>query len=683
MRNVNKAKEELIKVIDGVETLSQYVAEVEKMGKNYKRTELVTQETRRYAESIVEAVPEPLVVLDAHLRVISASHSFYKVFKTTPKETEGQLIYELGNCQWDIPRLREFLEDILPSNDALDDFELECHLPDSGQRTMLLNARRLYREAGKTRLTLLTVEDITERRRAEEELERHRECLEELVKERTAEIRMANEQLQWEITERRRIEKALRESEERYRDLFESTSDLIQSVRPDGRFLYVNRAWREVLGYSEEELPHLSLLDIIHADSQAHCMEIFQRVLSGENAERVEAIFVTKNGREITVEGNVNCRFIDGKPAYTRGIFRDISERKRSAEKIRRAAEEWRITFDSITDLVSIHDKDFKLVRVNKAFANSLKMTPVELIGKTCYELVHGTREPIPDCPHLKTLMTKKPVTGAYFEPRLGIHLEMATSPIFDEDGKIIGSVHVARDITKRKRMEERLTIADRLISLGELAAGIAHELNNPLTSVIGFSQLLLDSDVDDDVKEDLQIIYREAQRAAEVVKNLLTFAGKHTPEKQPVNINSIITKVLELRAYEQRVNNIRTTTRFTPNLPEVMADYFQLQQVFLNIIINAEHFMLEAHKKGTLIITTEIAGNVIKVSFTDDGPGIPKENLGHLFDPFFTTEEVGKGTGLGLSICHGIITEHGGRIYAESELGKGATFIVELPISS
>jgi len=139
---------------------------------------------------------------------------------------------------------------------------------------------------------------------------------------------------------------------------------------------------------------------------------------------------------------------------------------------------------------------------------------------------------------------------------------------------------------------------------------------------------------------------------------------------------------VLELRAYEQKVSNIEVNTQFTPDLPEITADGFQLQQVFLNIVINAEHFMTEAHRGGTLTITTERVGDIIRASFADDGPGIAEENLGHLFDPFFTTKWVGKGTGLGLSICHGIMTEHGGRIYAESALGKGATFVIELPIS-
>lgn len=358
-------------------------------------------------------------------------------------------------------------------------------------------------------------------------------------------------------------------------------------------------------------------------------------------------------------------------------------KRKRAEDKIKQAAEEWRATFDSIVYLVSIHDRDFRLVRVNKAFADAFEMKPKELIGKTCYEIVHGTNEPVPNCPHKATIETKEPATGEFFAPHPGIHLEVTTSPVFNEKGEVVASVHVARDTTERRQVEEQLIITDRLASVGELASGIAHELNNPLTSVLGFSQLLLGQDMPDDVKEDVKVIYSEAQRAAEVVKNLLIFARKHAPVKQLININSVIEKVVAVRAYEQRVNNIQVITHLASDLPEIMADYFQLQQVFLNIIINAEHFMIEAHKRGTLTITTENTGSIIKASFTDDGPGIARENLGRLFDPFFTTKEVGKGTGLGLSICHGMITEHGGRIQAESEPGKGATFVVELPISA
>jgi PAS domain S-box-containing protein len=239
----------------------------------------------------------------------------------------------------------------------------------------------------------------------------------------------------------------------------------------------------------------------------------------------------------------------------------------------------------------------------------------------------------------------------------------------------------IGRDITERKRMQEQLIVTDRLASVGELASGIAHELNNPLTGVIGLSQLLVERDIPEDIKEDIKLVYSEAQRAANVVRGLLTFARKHPAARQLINLNDVVSKVLELRAYEQRVSNIEVVTHLAPDLLEIMADYFQLQQVFLNIVINAEHFMTEAHHKGTLTITTERVKDMVRISFADDGPGIPKDYLGHVFDPFFTTKEVGKGTGLGLSISYGIITAHGGQIYAESELDKGATFIIDLPI--
>ena len=182
--------------------------------------------------------------------------------------------------------------------------------------------------------------------------------------------------------------------------------------------------------------------------------------------------------------------------------------------------------------------------------------------------------------------------------------------------------------------------------------------------------------------KKTWKLSIREAKRTANVVKGLLTFARKQGTEKALVDINSIIQGVLQLRSYEQRVSNIEVNARFAPDLPQVMGNGAQLQQVFINIIVNAEQAMLEAHGRGKLTITTERVGDIVRASITDDGPGISPENMRKLFTPFFTTKEVGKGTGLGLSICHGIVTEHGGKIYAESELGKGATFIVELPIS-
>ena len=237
-------------------------------------------------------------------------------------------------------------------------------------------------------------------------------------------------------------------------------------------------------------------------------------------------------------------------------------------------------------------------------------------------------------------------------------------------------------DITIQMDRQDRLYLTDRLASVGEMASGIAHELNNPLSSIVGLSELLTEEELSADIKEDVTTINNEARRAASVVKNMLSFARKHTPTKQAVQMNQVIEDVLKLRSYHWRVNNITVECNFDPELPDIMADYFQMQQVFLNIILNAEQSMVEAHGKGTLKITSELAeGEVVRLSFTDDGLGITRQNLSRIFDPFFTTKEVGSGTGLGLSICYGIVTSHGGRIYVRSEIGKGATFVVELPV--
>jgi two-component system, NtrC family, sensor kinase len=260
-------------------------------------------------------------------------------------------------------------------------------------------------------------------------------------------------------------------------------------------------------------------------------------------------------------------------------------------------------------------------------------------------------------------------------------HAQLISMAVPEKDGDISQCRTAVVDITERKNMQAQLMAQDRLASIGQLVSGVAHELNNPLTGVIGFSELLLKRELPDDIKKDLKIINDEAQRTARIVKNLLIFARKQSQEKQPIDINESIQTVLELRAHEQKVSNIKVNTRLAPDLPQIMGNSSQLQQVFFNIVINAEFFMSEAHERGTMTITTERIGNSVRASLADDGPGISKESMSRLFSPFFTTKEVGQGTGLGLSICHGIITEHGGRIYAESELGKGATFIIELPI--
>jgi CheY-like chemotaxis protein len=215
------------------------------------------------------------------------------------------------------------------------------------------------------------------------------------------------------------------------------------------------------------------------------------------------------------------------------------------------------------------------------------------------------------------------------------------------------------------------------------LASGIAHEINNPLTPILGFAELLMKRELPEDIRADLEIIHDGARRAAHVTRRLLTFARQSKPMRMLCNINEVVESTLQLRGHHLKINGIKVTTELDPKLPQTMADAGQLQQVMLNLIMNAEYAMSRSHGGGNLLLKTEKMGNVIRVSVKDDGPGMSKETMEKLFKPFFTTKEVGEGTGLGLSVCHGIVAEHNGRIYAESEAGKGATFIVELPVVS
>jgi signal transduction histidine kinase len=234
----------------------------------------------------------------------------------------------------------------------------------------------------------------------------------------------------------------------------------------------------------------------------------------------------------------------------------------------------------------------------------------------------------------------------------------------------------------REAEMQKELYNASHMASIGEMASGLAHEINNPLTAVIGFSQMLLEKELPDNVRDDLKIIHSESKRAAKIVSGLLTFSRQRKPSRTMADINRLLEETLSLGLPQFKINNIVVKTELADNLPQTAIDRAQIQQVFLNIILNAQQAM-SVNGKGTLTIATQQVDNCIRISFSDDGPGIKKEILARLFEPFFTTREIGAGSGLGLSMCYGIVTEHKGRIYAESEPGKGARFVVELPVAT
>jgi PAS domain S-box-containing protein len=255
--------------------------------------------------------------------------------------------------------------------------------------------------------------------------------------------------------------------------------------------------------------------------------------------------------------------------------------------------------------------------------------------------------------------------------------------------GDVIQMEALVRDVSDRKRHEDQsrdlyhqLLQAEKMAALGTTISGVAHELNNPLATILTWAERLAARDLDPQARKGFETILGEADRAARIVRNLLTFARKRHTTRTMVDMNQVVRETLALRAYEQRVTNINVIDALASGIPHVFADPHQIQQVLLNLVINAEQAMLAAHGRGTLVVRTwqDEAGESVSLEVNDDGPGVPEEVRKKIFDPFFTTKEVGKGTGLGLTVAYAIVEEHGGRLWLESLPGQGASFFIQVP---
>jgi PAS domain S-box-containing protein len=384
---------------------------------------------------------------------------------------------------------------------------------------------------------------------------------------------------------------------------------------------------------------------------------------------------IAKNGDIKTIQINAVVVRKKGNIIGGLAVLRDITDIKQTEKNLQLQKDLIERILSTIPNAVLLLDKNLQVIMANKTFYDLFKLKNLKIEGKAVATII---KNPDLDNAILQVLDGKEKKASIEFRYTIESSDKVLIINVFamEESNVLL----VISDVTEEHETQQRLYLTDRLASVGEMASGVAHELNNPLTSIIGISEILLNENVPDDMKADLTAINAEAQRCGAIVKNLLTFARKHVPKREPVQITKIVEDVLQLRSYEHKAQNIITKYNFAPDLPKVLADYFQIQQVFLNIILNAETAMITARGSGNLMITGEnVNGNVV-ISFSDDGPGIPKEIMGNIFNPFFTTKEVGKGTGLGLSICYGIITSHEGTIYAKSPPGSGATFVVELP---
>jgi PAS domain S-box-containing protein len=354
-------------------------------------------------------------------------------------------------------------------------------------------------------------------------------------------------------------------------------------------------------------------------------------------------------------------------------------ERELLFRQIARSKEAWQSTFDSITDLIHIRDEGQKIIKANRAFAKYFGLEPKDVINKRCEEL-QSEGNVFPTGSFVKSpSKDDPPATEEVRDPSSNKTFRILTFPYFSSEGEFLGTIHIARDITEEREQEMRLIMSERLASLGQMASGIAHEINNPLASIAGCAEGLLNRIKKDQIEKDifegyLKIIEEEIA----ITTGMLSFVRKTTYDKKTVNIHKLLERTLEVIGFQDRLKDVEIIKDFTDEQPVIIGSEGELRQVFMTIIINALDAMDD---KGMLELATDVAHGQVFISIRDHGAGISPDNLSKIFTPFFTTKAEKGGVGLGLSIARKIIADHNGEISVSSDKDEGTTFKILLPI--
>ena len=403
------------------------------------------------------------------------------------------------------------------------------------------------------------------------------------------------------------------------------------------------------------------------------------------NGESTEINFLSKDKKIIVAEMRVGRTRWDGREAFL-AVIRDITDRKNAENQTRKSKTEWEITFDAMPDVVMLLDRDYKIIRANKALTNLLGLPFREIIGKHCFHLLHRTAAPCLECPYSQTLMDSGEHTVEMNNQVLDRHFLVSTTPRMDgNNGEVAGAIHIMRDITEHKRLEEELLKTNKLESLGLLAGGIAHDFNNILTGVIAnLSIAKLKGRGDKELMEIIGETEQASMRAKDLTRQLLTFAKGGAPVKKAAQIGELVKDTAE---FAVSGSNVRCECSIPKDLWQAEVDTGQISQVIENLVINAKHVMPHGGAVTVSVANLEVKGQnrptlkrgkYLRITVQDEGVGIPKEHLSRIFDPYFTTKQ--DGSGLGLSTAYSILKKHDGYIDVQSELGKGTTFHVCLP---
>ena len=658
--------------------LRKQIKELEKFQRESKKVIQKIKEAKQYAESIIETVREPLIILDANLKIISANQSFYRTFKTKPKEIEGKYIYEIGNRQWDIPELRKLLEEILPKNTSFDNFEVEHDFPRIGKRTMLLNARRIYREGKKTQMILLAIEDITEGKQTREKIYHLNEVLRA--------IRKVNQLIMKERNEK---------------NLLQKTCEVLVKVKGYSSICIFRNGIIYKEGNEKEIQKLLGFKEKIERKRKIVSLkfnELYLGVFSATKNNIKISLYIT-NMREFSKEETELLQEISKDLVFALSFIRTEKERKLMEEALKESENKFRsLTEESLVGVYLIQGNKFKYVnpKLAEIFGYKVKelidkMGPEELVFPDDWPVV---RENLRKRLRGKIKSIHYEFRGLTKDKRI-IYVEVYGS-VVQYQGKpaVIGTL---LDITERKRAEnilrkteESVRHALKMEALAKFAANIAHDFKNFLTVIMGYTELILSNlSKKSPIYKYARLIYETSGEAVSLIQKLLALGRKQTFQPEILNLNELI-KDMEGMIKTLIGEDINLILELDPKLKEVKADREQIQEVILNLISNARDAM---PKGGTITIKTSNinikkefarqiaglnAGPYVMLIVRDTGVGMDRDTLSHIFEPYFTTKE--KGTGLGLSTVYGIVRQSGGQILVQSEPGKGSVFIIYLP---
>lgn len=475
-----------------------------------------------------------------------------------------------------------------------------------------------------------------------------------------------------------------REKERRFTQLFETLQEGVYFSTPEGKLLDVNPALVAMLEYSSKEellsLPPGALN--VKADEDP----VLGRAGSQSGSTRTREIRLRKKDGSVAICVDTSAGVLDeGRIVRYQGTLVDVTEKRALERQLRHQEEFRRRLLESFPDLILVVDMNERYTFISSRIRDLLGYGPEQLLGKKIGEVEETSAE-------LVTLYHDVAISqqslaaseyGARHHDGSWRTMRGTASRLLDAEGKPAGVIISVHDITVEKKLEQQIIQSERLAAMGQMIGGFAHELNNPLTSILGMTELAQEGEASESTRKQLGTLHQQARRAAEIVQNLMYFARPPAPGRSAVNLSELIQRTLHLQAYPLRKSNITVDFLQEPALPAVIADPNQLMQVFLNLILNAEQAIREGRDKGTIRIRVGQGPDSVWVTFQDDGPGIAADILPHIFDPFFTTKRPGRGTGLGLSICKTVLREHGGNIEVAAGPGGGAVFTITLPVGA